>query len=103
MEKGKALGPDERLAEGLKLLLGNDVGRFHDIIMDTRRGGRGLGCRRNRRMLPPFMLANKKDETEYRFHRGHCFSLVFANKVLIKILSRHLAEFCEKGGISSDE
>lgn len=55
MANKKAVGgPDELPAELLKLLLDGDAGpsSFHDIIVDTWKGGRGTGRHRNRRTPP---------------------------------------------------
>ena len=48
------------------------------------------------------VLHNKKDRTECGNYRG--ISLVaHAGKILLKIIARHLSEYCERVGILSEE
>ena len=48
------------------------------------------------------VLHKKKDRTEYGSYRG-ISRVAHAGKILLKIITRRLSEYCERVGILSEE
>ena len=103
MANGKAMGPDELLAELLKLGLFDSSHEillaFHDIIVAVWMTGEVL---QEWKYATIKVLHKKMDRTECSNYRG--LSLVaHAGKVLLKIVANRLGDFCEEAGILPEE
>ena len=92
LANGKAVGPDGVSVELFKITLNGDPvlrRRLLDIVVYIWRGGEVI-------------LHKKEDRTECGNYRG--FSLVaHAGKIMLKIIARHLSEYCERVGILPEE
>ena len=99
MANGKAMGPDEQPAELLKLGLSDSSHEillaFHDIIVAV-----WMTCKVPQEWKDATIkvLHKMKDRTECSNYKG--LSLVaHAGKVLLKIVTNRLGDFCEEAGI----
>ena len=99
---GKAVGPDGVSDELFKITLNGDLAlrrRLLDIVVRIWRGGE---VPQQWKYYITMVLHKKKDRTECGNYRG--ISLVaHAGKILLKIIARHLSEYCERVGILSEE
>ena len=98
----KAVGPDGVSVELFKITLNGDHAlrlRLLDIVVRIMRGGEVPQQWKDAIIM---LLHKKKDRTEYGNYRG--ISLVaHAGKMLLKAISRHLSEYCERVGVLPEE
>ena len=99
MANGKAMGPDELPAELLKLGISDNsyeiLLAFHDIIVAV---WMTWEVPQEWKDATIKVLHKKKDRTECSNYSG--LSLVaYAGKVLLKIVTNRLGDFCEEAGI----
>ena len=103
MANGKGMGPDEQPAELLKLGLSDSSHEillaFHDIIVAVWMTWKVPQEWKDATIK---ILHKMKDRTECSNYRG--LSLVaIAGKVLLKIVTNRLDDFCEEAGILPEE
>ena len=98
LANGKSVGPDGVSVELFKITLNGDPAlrrKLLDIVVCIWMGGEVPQQWENTIIMIPH---KKKDRTECGNYRG--ISLVaHAGKILLKILARHLREYCERVGI----
>ena len=94
----KAVGPDGLSVELFKITVNGDPAlrrRLFDIVIRVWRGGE---LPQQWKYAITMVLHKKKDRTECCNYRG--ISLVaHAGKILLKIITRRLSEYCERVGI----
>ena len=99
---GKAVGPDGVSVELFKITLNGDPTvrrRLHDSVGRIWRGDDAPPQWKDAIII---VLHKKKDRTECGNYRG--ISLVaHVGKILLKIIARHLSEYCERVGIVPEE
>ena len=102
LANGKAVGPDGVSVELFKITLNGDPAlhrRLLDIVVRIWRGGEVLQQWKDAIIM---VLHKKKDRTECGNYRG--ISLVaHADNILLKIIARHLSEYCGRVGILPEE
>ena len=103
MANGKAMGPDELPAELLKLGLSDSSHEtllaFHGIIVTVWMTGEVPQEWKDATIK---VLHKKRDQTECSNYRG-LSPVVYAGKVLPKIVANLLGDFCEEDGIVPEE
>ena len=93
------VGPGSLPAELLKLDHPEFIRRFHDLLVDVWRTG-DVPQRRKSAIFK--ILHKKKDRSDCSNYRG--ISLVaHSGKILLKIVSSYLSNFCEAGTILPEE
>ena len=99
---GKAVGADGVSVELFKITLNGDHAlhrRLLDIIVRISRGGEVPQQCKDAIII---ILPKKKDRTECGNYKG--ISLVaHAGKILLKIITRRVSEYCERAGIPPEE
>ena len=102
LANGKAVGPDGVSVELFKITLDGDTvlrRRLLDIVVCIWKEGEVPQQWKDTVIM---ILHKKEDRTECGNYRG--FSLVaHAGKILLKIIARHLSEYCERVGILPEE
>ena len=94
--------PDEVSVELFKITLNGDPAlrqRLFDVAVRIWRGGE---VPQQWKDVIIMVLHKKKDRTECGNYRGISL-LVYAGKILLKIIARHLSEYCERVGILPEE
>ena len=102
LENGNAVGPDGVSGELFKVTLNGDPalrGRLLDIVVRIWRGGEVPQQWKDAIIM---VLHKKKDRTECGNYRGISLA-AHAGKILLKIIARHLSEYCERVGILPEE
>ena len=97
----KAVGPDGVSVELFKITLNGDPAlrrRMIDIVVRIWRGGEVPQQWKDAIIM---VLHEKKGRTEFGNYRG--ISLVAHAGKLLKIIARHLSEYCERVGILPEE
>ena len=98
----KAVGPDRVTVELFKITLNGDPALRRNLLDIVVRIGRGGQVPQQWKYVIIMVLQKKKNMTKCRNYRG--ISLVAnAGKILLKIIARHLSEYCERVGILLEE
>ena len=98
----KAVGPDGVFVELFKITLNDDPAlrrRLLDIVVRIWRESEVL---QQLKYAIIMVLHKKKDWTECGNYRG-IWLVAHAGKILLKIIARHLGEYCERVGILPEE
>ena len=102
LANGKAVGPDGVSVELFKIILNGDPAlhlRRLDIVVRIWRGGEVPQQCKDAIIMVLHKMKNRTECGNYR-----CISLVaHAGKILLKIIARHLSEYCERVGIMPEE
>ena len=103
LANGKAVGPDAFSVELFKITLNSDPAlrrRLLDIVVRICREGRGVAAVERCHLM---VLHKTKDRTECGHYRRSISLVAHAGKILLKIIARHLSEYCERAGILPEE
>ena len=102
LANGRAVGPDGVSVELFKIILNGDPAlrrRLLDIVVRIWREGE---VPQQWKVASIMIFHKKKDRTESGNYR--CISLVApAGKILLKLIARHLSEYCERVGILPED
>ena len=102
LANGKTVGQHEVSIELFKITLNGDPALRRRLLDIVVRIWRGAGCRSSKNMPSSWYSIKKKDRTLCVNSRG--ISLVaHASKIMLKIIARHLSEYCERVGILPEE
>ena len=102
LANGKAVGPDEVSVELFKITLNGDPAlhrRLFDIVVCIWRGAEVPQQWKDAIIM---VLHKNTDRTECGNYRG-ILLVAHAGKILLKIITRRLGEYCERVGILSEE
>ena len=102
LANGKAVGPDGVSVELFQIILNGDPTPRQRLLVIVVRIWRGGEVPQQWKYATIMVLHKKKDRTECGNYR-RISPVAHAGKILLKIIARHLSEYCERMEILPEE